>query len=253
MDIAQLVIDYHTQERPSTSGKLYPSSLGGCIRLEIMRYRNEQARRNKQEIPYPESHPMDSATRWKLARYGWYESAFECLGGSTQVEVGNKWWSGKIDQLLDEEEPHARHILEIKSVSAKARLDKLPYTHHKYQVWCYWLLAEEFGKNTLSHWHPVKASLAYITRWYDGKEPDILVFDVTPTLKELGETRMLMEQFEDAAQQDELPGIPYSDPYEHDFNCAWRDRSGKVLSQCKYYDHCWKNWQETGSDVYLPF
>lgn len=240
MDIAQLVIDYHTQERPSTSGKLYPSSLGGCIRLEIMRYRNEQARRNKQEIPYPESHPMDSATRWKLARYGWYESAFECLGGSTQVEVSNEWWSGKIDRLVD------GTIIEVKSVSPYAHLDELPYAHHKYQVWAYWLLADAECYNPPIH----TAVIAYITRWKDGQEPDILVFDVTPTPQELEETRLLMEQFEDATQQGELPAVPYSSSREHPFNCTWRDRNGKVLSRCKHFDHCWQGDEDS---TYLPF
>jgi len=235
MDIAQLVIDYHTQERPSTSGKLYPSSLGGCIRQEMMRWHNEHARG---EIPYIKTHPMDAATLWKLKRYGWYEQAFACVGGVEQVDVESEWWHGKIDRLAN------GTILEVKSLSPYAPYESLPYSAHKYQVWAYWLLADAEHYNPPIH----TAVIAYITRWYEGKEPEIYTFDVTPTAEELEETRCLMEIYEDAAQQDELPGKPFSDAEEHPYLCMRRDKkSGKVISRCEYYGHCWED------AVYLPF
>jgi len=260
VDLVALVKDYHEQERRSESGKLYPSSLGGCMRKEMIRWHNEQARRAEKEKPYPETHPMDTATRWKLARYGWYEAAlinpvlaeYGEHGIFAQRRVEDEHWSGKIDLAFFTNKGH--HLVEIKTISPyAAKHGNLPYNPHKLQLWAYCLLEKD----------PVyKATLFYITRWWESKHdgPELYQFDVTPTEQDLNDVADEMEMYEHWTKQDTLPEVPFDSPEEHAYLCTGTVKKQREI-RCPYFGLCYPDnvdWQgnyvpSDDGDEYLPF
>lgn len=258
LDIDALVHDYVARDRESESGKMWPSSLGGCILQEMYRVKG-----------YKETDPMPESTRWKLYRYGWYEQPVvnalrwgEC-DVETQVLVGNKYWSGKIDALVTYPgKPQA--ILEIKSISPYAvNKSDLPYKHHLLQARCYWFLMTEAIGSPLS----ASVSIIYVSRWNDDDIPTIRELDVTPTAEECEAVHQEMEQYEYWFEQEDLPACPYNHPSDHPWNCMsnfWNNtiKQKPWVVQCPYFGHCWpgyvdpaRGYSEEGEqeDVYIPF
>ena len=239
-DIKEIIYDSMTEEHKG-SGKLHPSSLGGCIRKAM--YQNKG---------FKETHPMPDWKKWQLARYGWYEQPIiKALGGWDQFPVENARWKGRVDLFTN------NTLIEVKSFGSSTRVMDLPRHYHKLQVWCYWILAEEDGHNLDT------AHIAYIERWADKhrKKPRIYIYGVTPTELDLTETTDLMNEMEKWQEKDTLPPRPYETPETHKWDCVRKtynfpNKRTEWEVQCPFFVHCWPDrvddYNEFVADI-LPF
>lgn len=261
MNLSKLVNEYVTEQRVSESGCLYCSSLGDCTRAEIVRWRHDKAVSAGNKPEQVRTHPMSDKLSWTLNRYGWYEVPFvQALrrkgllmeppdGDQFRFEKG--MWVGKPDALYKED--GQLHYLEVKSVSPgglKYRREEGPQFGHQLQVW---------ATISLMDVQPNSATIAYITRWYHGKKPVILPFDVTPSSKDIAITTEAMQRFENAAKAEGLPPIPYGDPEEHPYLCTRTEyRPERKEVSCPWFGHCWPDYLTPSGDYqrsvdYMPF
>jgi hypothetical protein len=228
-----------TGDRP-LSGKLHPSSLGGCMRQEMYRFHG-----------YTKTHRKSDWECWMLDRYGWYEQAFRELGLTTksQFAVSDEMWSGRIDDLIERPDG-GWMIVDYKSISPWFK-GKLPHDHNLPQIHSYVWLAENMGMDVR------EAVLVYIDRWDDSPQskppepPKIRQRDVTPGANDMREIRELMDHFEHWAVQNApepgtaaLPDRPYDHPEDHQWDCVchqWKKWLGTREWQirCPFFGHCW--------------
>lgn len=225
-DIKQAIYDHMIEEHKS-SGKLHPSSLGGCIRQAM--YKNKD---------FEETHPKPDWLVWQMNRYGWYEQPIvKALGGHEQFPLETSRWKGRPDLITVIGE-----VVEVKSFGSSTRVMDLPRHYHKLQVWCYLTMIQDWeGLDDIE-----TGILVYINRWNDlnRKRPRIYVYDVTPTELELSEVLGFMTQLEEWQDREELPPRPYNNPQEHKWDCmkhtyihAYKHKEWEI--QCPFFAHCW--------------
>lgn len=247
IDIPSMVHETVTSDRYSKH--FFPSEIDSCVLKSTYRIKKKER-----------THPEQAESRWFLKRYGTYEEYFldafkkhgVLIAEQPKFKMGN--WSGRADFLIQFPptggSPH--HLVEVKSVNPGAmKRGGPPYKHHKLQVWTYCVMAEQ-GEVKCEF---EKAILAYITRWDDGKVPEIRQYDVTPMQMELDITRQRMTEFEEALALDGFPDKPYHDPEKHPWDCTgWNYRKRRREIRCPYFGHCWPNEEINYTDYdNLPF